>query len=104
MFLVYELDIREISLVEDDPHDGLPCADRTVYLGMNLVYAYRISFSYKGIKHIFTKLLSLDDHFLAQWMNLFIENRKGIDPIGLLGYSGCYRSRVQSIQACSPHD
>jgi hypothetical protein len=74
MFLINEFSLPLISLIEDNPHNGLPGANRTVYFGMNFINGDRIAFLNKGIKNIFTELLAFDDHFFGFGMNFRIKS------------------------------
>lgn len=75
MLFVDEFDLLLIRLVKYDPHDGLASSNWTVYLRVDLVYRYGLPLSYECIEHIFTKLFSLNNHFLGLRVQLRIEGR-----------------------------
>ena len=98
MFFINELNVWEVSLIENDAHYRLSCSHWAVDLSVNLIYAYRISLSDKGVKNILTKLLPLDDDSLANGVNLRVKGSQGVYSIGLLSYPWSYRARIKAIE------
>ena len=81
MLLVDELHIRQISFVEDDAHNSLSGPNRAVYLGVDLVNAYRVSLSHKSIEDVFTKFLPFDDHLFALRMQFGVKDCESVDAV-----------------------
>jgi hypothetical protein len=68
---------------------------------MNLIDTYCLVLLNECIKHVFTKVLSFNDHLLLFCMSLRVKGSQSVDTIGFLWYSGSDWSRVQSEHACS---
>jgi hypothetical protein len=101
--LVDKLYVGQLGLVENDAHDGLASADRTVYFSVNLVDAHRVSLPNKGVKDVLAELLALDDHLFAGRVHFLIEDCERVDSVRHLGNARSDGARVEPVEAGASH-
>jgi len=87
VLLIDELNIRQISFIEDDAHDSLSRPHRTVYLGVDFINTHRISLSHEGIEDIFAKLLPFNHHLFALRVQFGVKDCESVDAVCLFGDS-----------------
>jgi hypothetical protein len=73
-FIINEVNVFFFCAVEDDSHHSLPCSYRTICFKMDLIRTYGFPFLHKGVKYIFTKIFSLNNHLYVILQQTFFSS------------------------------